>query len=183
MFGPMLRTGLVNTVRIRQTGWSLEVRPSLGITNAPDFPTTFGRFFSEWLYFKMLGNRWNIAWRAQAGAMTRAQSQQHFFLGGFDLIRGFKDNYIETDLFALTNVEVRFTALDFMFLALQPTVFVDAAIARNTATGAAQGVVSAGGGVRILVPRFVRSGFRVDVAVPLVPGQKPGLSAGVYQFF
>jgi hypothetical protein len=181
--GGMLRWGLVNTVRIRQTGWSLELRPSVNLTNAAHYPATFGRFFGEWLYFKMLGNRWNLAWRAQVGAMTRAQPQHHFFLGGFDLLRGYRDNFAETRAYALSNVEVRFTAVDMMFLAIQPTVFADVAIAQNEVTGRTQPIASAGGGVRVLVPRLVRSGFRLDLAVPLTPLQKPGVSFGVFQFF
>ena len=169
--GGMFRKGLVNTVRIRQTGWSLELRPSVWATTAEGYPTFFGRLFVEGFFFQMLGSRWNIAVRAQAGVLTDAQPQHHFFLGGFDLIRGFRDNFLETSAFALTNVEVRFTAFDAMFLAIQPTVFTDVAIARDEATKATRGIFSLGGGVRVLVPRLVRSGFRLDYAFPLVPGQ------------
>jgi hypothetical protein len=51
-------------------------------------------------------------------------------------------------------------------------------------TGGVVPMLSAGGGVRLVSPRLVRTGVRLDLAVPLV-GTKPGLSPsfGVYQFF
>ena len=71
-----------------------------------------------------------------------------------------------------------------------PTAFVDAALARDDTKGATA-LASTGLGVRLLVPRFVRTGLRIDIAQPLTgincpaatAGFCPGLNIGVFQFF
>jgi len=138
---------------------------------------------------RMVGDSWTFAWRSQAGAQSSSQPEYHYFLGGLDLIRGFEDNYIETQLFALINLEVRVIVFDSTWLAIQPAAFIDGAIARAE-TGDAVGALSTGVGVRFLVPKLVHSGFHADVAWPLVPFTPPSrvvnrtsLNLGLYEFF
>jgi hypothetical protein len=76
-------------------------------------------------------------------------------------------------------------AWDWTWLAVVPTVFADmAALAQGQDV---RGLASLGGGVRLLIPRFVRSGLRLDVAWPLTQqadgSSGPGASIGVFQFF
>jgi hypothetical protein len=180
--GAVLKLGIIDTIRIRQTGASLELRPSINLTTAPGQPV-FGRFWAEALWFRMAGERWNFAVRGQVGAMTAGLDPQHFFLGGLDLIRGFEDNAVNTRLYALANVEVRFIAFDSTWVAFQPAVFLDGEVDREEAPHSARGLASTGIGIRMLCPRLVHSGLRIDMAVPLTPVTRPRLSAGVFQFF
>lgn len=161
------RAGLVSTERLRQYGWSLELRPMLGVTNAPVAPL-FAQAFGEAIGFARVGQRWNLGARIQAGITSPVQPQLHYWFGGLDILRGFTDNYLQGTAFAAINAEARFIAFDSTWLALMPTVFVDAA-AVNPQDGSPPAAVSAGGGIRFIVPRLVRTVVRVDVAVPLTP--------------
>jgi outer membrane protein assembly factor BamA len=187
--GLLFRYGIVDVVRLRPQGWSIELRPSVAYSDAPAY-REWGGVFLEWLWFRSAGERWTFAWRSQAAAQTSSQPEYHYFIGGLDLIRGFPDNFIETQLFALINLEVRYIAFDSTWFAIQPAAFIDGAIA-ETITGAhVTGALSSGVGVRFLIPRFVHSGIHIDAAWPLVPFTPPdkvvnrtSLNIGLYEFF
>lgn len=182
-FGPMARLGIVNTVRLRQTGWSFELRPFLAVT---DRSAPFGGAWLEGLWFKMTGEAWTFAARVQAGAMSDALPQHHYYLTPLDHVRGMQDNFVETQAYGVVNLEARAIVFDSMWFAIMPAVFVDAAVAR-TLGGGAFGAASAGLGVRFMIPRIYRSGARIDAAWPLAPWGPTKLvnilSIGVYQFF
>ncbi len=188
-----LRLGRVDVVRLRQVGQSLEVRAGVGASALVDAPgQVHTQAWLQGLGFWTLGERWNLALRVQAGhqsANTPAHLQ--YFLGGLYEVRGVRDSFLRTDRFALANAEVRYIAADWTWLAIVPAVFADAVVGRD-AERSWTTLVSAGGGVRLLVPRFVRTGVRIDVAAPLVGmpctsgglfGTCAGMSLGVYQFF
>lgn len=181
-----VRIGRVDTERIRQTGTSLEIRGLQGITDQSATPI-YGQLWLEALVFQTFGTRWNFALRLDAGAQSPSPKHLNFYLGGLGEIRGFLDNSVRADRFALANAEARFIAYDAMWLAVVPTAFVDAAIAHDLDVDATRLLVSAGMGVRFLVPRFVKTGLRFDAAVPLTQrtcsGICPQLSIGVFQFF
>jgi hypothetical protein len=197
LLGVSLRLGRVDVVRIRQTGWSVEVWPGFAVTDDPRHPS-YPMLFAQALHFTTLGERWNLAFRAQVGLTPGARPQDRYFLGGLDPgtpptsammsfpsgIRGYEDGFLRTDGYASFNAELRFVAFDWMWLAIMPAVFVDAAAARRENGGDVAPMLSAGGGLRLLSPRLVRTGLRGDLAVPLV-GTRPqlGFSFGVYQFF
>jgi hypothetical protein len=64
-----------------------------------------------------------------------------------------------------------------------PAVFVDGAVAR-TETFGSRTLLSTGLGVRLLVPKMLRTGIRADLAITLVGGQPQiGFAFGVFQFF
>ncbi len=184
------RVGRVDIVRVRQAGASVEVRPAVGVATAGGDPAAYAHLWAQALWYGLYGPRWNLAVRGQVGAQTTAPAQLRYFLGGLSEVRGVRDSYLRVDRFALVNAEARFTAYDATWLAVVPTAFVDAAFARDEVRGAAL-LASCGLGVRLLVPRFVRTGVRLDAALPLagIPcgagagGLCPGLSAGVFQFF
>jgi hypothetical protein len=194
--GAMFRIGRVDLDRIRMRGWAAEVWPSLWATTDPAH-RAYASIFGQAVHFTEIGTRWNLAFRGQVGLAPGARDQDRFYLGGLDPgtppttsmmplpsgIRGYPDGFVNTERYASFNGEVRFTAFDTMWLALVPAVFVDAAVALGN-TGSVVTMVSGGGGLRILSPRLVRTGVRLDVAVPFV-GTKPVPSAsfGVYQFF
>src|SRR5690606_14333958 len=106
-----VRFGLVETVRLRQRSWSLELRPSVGVTTDPAHPF-YLQGFAELLAFETLGELWNVAVRVQAGVMSDAPAQHRFFLGGLDLVRGLLDSQIRTTAYALVNAELRVVAFD-----------------------------------------------------------------------
>ena len=165
LFGPGLRFGRVDVIRIRQTGASFELRPGLGFTSS-DVASEYVTMTGEVLGFAMAGERWNFAARGRASNVSRVPAHLELFAGGLDLIRGFPDNFVRTRAFALVNLEARFIAFDSTWVALVPTVFVDAIAARAPA-GDPGTAFSAGGGLRVLIPKFVGTGLRVDLAVPL----------------
>lgn len=173
-----VRVGRVDTVRLRQKGWSLEVRETLGL---PSSGFLYSQTLLEFLGFALVGARWNVAVRAQAGLSSDAPTELQYWLGGLDLVRGYADSLVRTRAFALANAEVRATLFDSMWFAVQAVAFVDGALAEQ---GGPKGLLSAGGGVRLLVPRLVKTGVRADVAVTLLGARpEPGLSLGVFQFF
>ncbi|MCA2980786.1 MAG: BamA/TamA family outer membrane protein [Myxococcaceae bacterium] len=179
---PSVRMGRVDTVRLRERGASLEVRTTLGVTSDPRSPV-FLQSFVEALGFWMLGERFNLALRAQLGLSTPAPTEQRFYLGGLDLIRGFDDSSVRTEQFLASNVELRGVAFDSTWFAVVPAAFVDGAVVRAESREV-RGLVSAGLGVRLLVPKMLRTGLRADVAVTLAGGRpQVGFAFGVFQFF
>jgi len=195
LFQPSLRIGRVDTVRLRQSGASLEVRPGLGFTSSNDgtspaspergrnlMAATYGEMSGEALGFVMLGSRWNLAVRARAATMTEVPAHLQLYVGGLDLLRGYPDNYVRTNVYALYNLEMRYVAFDSTWIALMPVIFTDGAAAREP-TGTAQVYGSVGAGLRLLIPKFVGTGLRFDLAFPFRDDPSPSPSIGVYQFF
>lgn len=176
-----VRFGLVETVRLRQRSWSLELRPSVGVTTDPAHPV-FAQGWAELLAFETFGEAWNVALRVQVGVTSAAPAQHRFFIGGLDLVRGLLDSQIRTDAFALANLELRVVAFDSSWFALMPAAFVDAVLARDE-RGGGLGALSTGIGVRLLVPRLVGTGVRLDAAVPIDGRLRVEPSIGVFQFF
>ncbi|MBE2253556.1 MAG: BamA/TamA family outer membrane protein [Myxococcus sp.] len=177
-----VRVGRVDTVRLRERGVSLELKNSVGFTTATSAPF-YMQSWVEALAFVMLGARFNLALRAQGGLSSHAPTEQRFYLGGLDLVRGYDDSTLRTEQFALANVELRGVAFDSTWFAVVPAVFVDGAVARTEQLGT-RALLSTGLGVRLLVPKMLRTGIRADLAVTLVGGQpQVGFSFGVFQFF
>lgn len=173
-----VRFGRVDTVRLRQRGWSLELRETLGL---PSSGLVYSQTFLEFLGFVLFGERWNVAVRAQAAMSSEAPTELQYWLGGLDLVRGYADSLVRARSYALTNVELRVTLFDSMWFAVVAAAFIDAAIAQQAQQ--ARGLLSAGGGVRLLVPRLVKTGIRADVAVTVLGRPEVGLALGVFQFF
>ena len=176
----LLRMGRVDTVRLRQKGWSFELRESLGVASSGP-QTMYAQLFLELMWFKLLGDRFNVAVRVQGGLSTDAPTELRYYLGGLDLIRGYADSLVRTQRFVLTNLELRGTVFDSTWFAIVAAAFVDGALADDGTH--LQPLLSAGGGLRLLIPRLVKTGVRADVAVTLVGRPLAGFSFGVYQFF
>ncbi len=178
-----LRFGRVDTVRLRERGVSLEVRSSFGVTSDPAAPS-YVQSWVEALGFVMLGERFNLALRAQGGVTTRAPTEQRFYLGGLDLVRGYDDSTVRTDQFVLGNVELRGVVFDSTWFAVVPAVFVDGALVRREEDQTPRGLLSTGLGLRLLVPKLLRTGLRADLAFTLAGGRpQVGIAIGVFQFF
>jgi hypothetical protein len=199
---PSFRLGRLDTVRLRQRGVTFEVRPGVAYTSS-ELVSEYVSLTAETLGFLMLGERWNLAVRGRFANTSKVPPHLAIYAGGLDLIRGFPDNYVRTQAMALANVELRFIAFDSTWIALMPVAFTDA-IAARAPSGTPGTALSVGGGLRVLVPKFVGTGLRVDVAVPLHAGLRGvgeaeqarygpatpaaevpsvGVGFGVYQFF
>ena len=172
-----VRMGRVDIVRLRQTGWSFEVRETLGFSSSGPY----AQAGFELLWFKLLGERFNLAVRAQGGLSSDAPTELQFYLGGLDLIRGYADSLIRTQRFALANLEARAVLFDSMWFAVMIAAFADGALADDGHT--VTPLLSVGGGLRLLIPRLVKTGVRADLAVTLTGRPALGVSLGVYQFF
>ncbi len=178
---PAVRVGRVDTIRLRMQGASAELRPGMGFMTADR-----GRYQQvnfETLGFLMVGSRWNLAIRGTAGKTSDVPTQLRYFLGGLDFIRGYPDNYLRTQAYAVANAEIRFVAFDSKYVAFMPVVFADGAIAEAEAQSGVRGALSAGTGLRVLIPYFVNTGVRGDIAFPLHGDEKPRPALGVFQFF
>jgi outer membrane protein assembly factor BamA len=177
LFEPSARIGRVDTVRLRQRGASLELRQGFGATDSP-VVSSYTQTSLELLAFVMAGERWNFAVRARLQTISKVPEHLELYVGGLDLLRGYRDNYVRTRGYVLTNLEVRYAAFDSTWIALMPVVFTDA----MGSEAAPHALLSVGAGIRVLVPKFVGTGLRFDLAVPLQdPTIAPNL--GVYQFF
>lgn len=181
-----VRIGRVDTLRVRQRGVSLEVRQTLVATQLATM-RGFGQGWLELLALETLGERWNLAGRFQMGAQGDAPEYLQFYLGGLTVVRGYVDNFARTSRYALLNLEARYVAYDSRWISLVAAGFVDAAVTARS-TGGVQPMLSSGVGMRFLLPWMVKTGLRVDGAVPMVAascrgGFCPGLSVGVFQFF
>lgn len=172
--------GRVDITRITLSGSAFTTKATLGITDDPLTPVV-GQFFVELLWFVPFAQRLNLCLRGHAALSTPAPPELMFHLGGLDLVRGYTDSLVRTRAYALANLELRVVAFDSTWFALAFAVFTDAAVAEER--GAVRPLLSVGGGVRLLVPRFVRTGVRADFALTLAGQVTPGISLGVYQFF
>ena len=74
-----------------------------------------------------------------------------------------------------------------MWFAAMPIVFVDAGVAQRD-TREVQALLSAGAGLRMMVPRLPRFGVRFELAFPFVASRataafRPGINFGVWHYF
>jgi outer membrane protein assembly factor BamA len=181
--GGVWRLGRVNTQRLLFEGWSFELRPTLLVSNDGEHDA-YGQVQGQLLWFKRWGTRLNLGVRLLGAATTDAPAQQQFFIGGLEQVRSLPDNALTTTAFALANVEARLLAFDSTWFAVMGVLFVDA-IGAHPSSGTATGLVAPGFGIRLMVPRFVQSGLRIDYAAALpglhVDWRRPNI--GVWQFF
>jgi hypothetical protein len=187
-----VRLGRVDVARIRQVGQSLELRPGVAWTDQAGRDTlVHGQIWLHALAYLAPGERWNLALRLQLAAQTQAPAHLQWFTGGLYEVRGVRDSYARSRAYALINAEARWTLYDSTWLAVVPAAFADAAALRDADRGPLL-LASVGAGVRLLAPRFVQTGLRIDLAQPLADmpcsGERwgplcPGLSVGVYQYF
>jgi outer membrane protein assembly factor BamA len=174
-----LTLGRVDNIRLLQKGWTVNTRATLAITDDPNMPVVT-QLFMELFWFVPFGDRLVFSLRGQAGLSSLAPAELQFYLGGLDLVRGYEDSVVRTHRYALLNLELRAILFDSSWFALGAAVFADAAIAEEEGL---KPLLSVGGGIRLLVPRFVRTGIRADFALTLAGQIAPGVSLGVYQFF
>lgn len=180
---PSLRIGRIDARRIQYDGQTLEVRPHLSATLRDDVITPYTGVVSELLAFRRLW-RFTFAARLKAAVQTgTAGAQLDYWLGGLDTIRGFRDNFVRANTYALANAEVRFVVFDTDWLACEAAVFLDASGSRAR-RGDRAGTLSGGPGIRFFIPRFVASELRIDFPYVMAGGPRGfDLAIGTEPFF
>jgi hypothetical protein len=178
---PTLRIGRVDTVRLRDHGVSLETRVAIGYTTRAG-ASTFRRVVSELNANAMTGEHWNFGLRSQAGGVVGQPDEMQFFLGGLDLLRGFKDNYFKATSYVSYNADIKYIVFDSRWLAMLPVVFSDGALIRRD-DGSRDSAFSLGAGFIFVIPKIADSQLRIDLAVPLRPPYHPGVGLASAAFF
>jgi len=162
LFEPSIRVGRVDARRIQYNGVTFEVRPQVAATLAAKKAHAWGGFLAELLYYKMIG-RFTLAARVRGAAQTKTPGAQlDFWLGGLDPIRGYRDNYVRTNVYLASTAEIRFVVFDFDLLACEAAAFADVSVSRS-ALGQRQGTFSVGPGIRFFIPKLVDSELRIDL--------------------
>ena len=178
--GASVRLGRVDRTRLEYEGESVELATNASYTPGPSgfFPSVL----SDARVFRRLPGRINVAVRGLAAATAASTDNFRLYVGGLETVRGYPDSYANGASYVATNAELRWSALDWRYFVVMPTVFVDAALVGHEHAGHRR-LVSVGAGVRFLLPTFAAAGVRADVAMPLTDGFGPSLSVGAYQFF
>ncbi len=127
----------------------------------------------------------NIAVHAYLQAAGSPTVSDAFHLGGFDSIRGFPDGVRYGAFAAFGNLEARGQVWTSNWLKVATVLFADAGIAGSDFGDASKDVFrSAGGGIRLSIPRVHRLVFRLDYAWARSNNiSTPGISLGLNQFF
>lgn len=174
------RFGRVDRTRATFSGQTLDLLPSLAWTSGPS--GLFGALTIDARAYRRWPGDLNAAVRV-VGAATGASTDNFMpYIGGTETVRGYPDSYAHGARYAATNVELRWSALEWEYFVVMPTAFVDAAIV-DDARAERRTLASAGAGVRFILPNFASAGVRVDLAAPLTGAFGPALSLGAYQFF
>jgi hypothetical protein len=175
-----LRFGRLDRTRVTYAGQTVDLVPSVAWTTGPS--GLFGALTVDARAFRRWPGNINAVLRV-LGVMTGATTDNFIpFVGGTETVRGYPDSYAHGPRYAATNVELRWSALEWEYLVIMPTAFVDAALVDDV-RAERRVLASAGGGVRLIAPNFAAAGIRVDFATPLTGSFAPGLSLGAYQFF
>ncbi|MGC4114404.1 MAG: BamA/TamA family outer membrane protein [Myxococcales bacterium] len=183
---PGVRLGRVDTIRLRQEGFSIEPRVALGWTTEPSDTTSVKADLEAYAYV-LMGSRLNLASRLLVGALSGVRTQDRFYIGGLDLVRGYLDSEVRATAWGIANLELRVVAFDSTWFAVIPVVFVDAGVAHPDSGGEAW-LASAGAGLRLFVPRLPRFAVRLEGSLTLAPTEAtrafaPGFNFGIYHFF
>lgn len=147
----------------------------------------FARAVVSWIGAARPHPAWNLAAQARLGTKSGREFQHKFYLGGLDSVRGFLDGQFRGEHIWLLNVEARPTLLERPLWALQGNIFADLSKTWDARAFGLEGFespfVSAGAGLRVILPRVYRGVLRADVAWTFEPVRQTGVSVGLQQFF
>ena len=158
---------------------------SVGALVGPSVGATFS-LKRTWI----VGDDANLAAWASAGVMTDTAYINQYRLGGYDTVRGFATDRFRGTLTSNASVEFRpklwshrYSFLDLDWVVLQGAVFADLGWIFDRQQQAGLGLVSAGGGLRLIFVRFSNAILRLDWARSVSPSEGWDFSFGVGQFF
>ena len=135
--------------------------------------------------FAILPFKTNVGLRAGFGSTTIERPEYQFFVGGFNLLRGFLHRRFRGSHFWYANGEIRIPSLDTRWVALQHVAFIDAAAASDRYGAAFRELdgASVGLGLRFMSPKVFSLLGRIDYAWPIYGEGTSALSFGAGQFF
>lgn len=133
---------------------------------------------------KLLNEDLNYVQRILLSMTDTSLLQYWSYFGGLDRIRGFSDNRFSGRYSALSNSELRSTWLQKKNWILQNVLFLDLlSTTEKFADLDRLKAASAGGGLRIILPKIYRAVVRIDYAKPLIKNDEQQVSFGLQQFF
>jgi outer membrane protein assembly factor BamA len=184
--GPFVRLGRLDTDRLRFAHGYVEIRGRFIPSTDPAYPFGLQADF-DGQYFAKVGSRVNVGGRVLGGILRGVRPQDRTYVGGLDMVRGYKYSEFRAQGYGVANAELRVAVFDSTWFAVMPVAFVDVGFA-HLDTGGVQGLASAGLGLRLFIPRLPRFGARVEVAVPFIAGTatsqfRPGINFGVGHYW
>lgn len=148
-----------------------------------DLVSDFLQFDLQIDYYKTLG-RFTFAQRGLAGSTKSDAIQYWYYLGGLDRIRGFSDNRFAGRNYYLSNTELRYVTYQTTSIIVQNVIFTDIVnVVESSKDLFDITAISAGGGLRIILPKFYKIAFRFDFAETLKRNDDININFGVQQFF
>lgn len=134
--------------------------------------------------FVILPLRSNFGLRLGVGQTTVDRPEYEYFVGGFNILRGFLHRRFRGSHYWYGNAELRVPSIDTRWLVIQHVGFLDAAGIGSdfSALGELDGMAS-GVGLRILSPKIFSLIARFDYAWSIVGEGGSSLSFGAGQFF
>ncbi len=138
-------------------------------------------------YYKRLPHSGNLALQARLGVTNTQQLQHQFLVGGFQHVRGYFDGQFRGGAYWQLNAEYRIPSYRHKLAIFQHNFFVDVTEVKNDYTELTFDKdsikLSAGLGIRIIIPWIYRSVGRLDYAVFRGSSQSSRIALGVKQFF
>ncbi len=136
------------------------------------------------IWFAVLPFRSNVGVRLGIGHTTSSRPEYDFFVGGFNILRGFLHRRYHGTHYWYGNAELRIPSIDTRWLVLQHVGFLDAAGVGSSfdVLGEIDGM-SGGAGLRILSPKIFSLVARIDYAWSIIGDGRSALSFGAGQFF
>ncbi len=138
-------------------------------------------------YYKHLPQMGNLALQARAGITNTQQLQHQFSAGGFQHVRGYSDGQFRGKAYWQLNLEYRIPSYRHKLVILQHNFFIDATEMKNDYTKISFDKkslkLSAGLGLRFIIPWIYRSVGRIDYVVLRGSSQSSRIALGVRQFF
>jgi len=151
---------------------------------------SFTIFFNDFLYYKRIGNKGNLANRLRVGLANNDDTPFAPFAVDNNLnIRGVGNTIDRGTGVIVLNTEYRYTIVDKKWFTLQSNVFLDAGSWRNPGGdigdfGDSQNFrVYPGAGIRFIHKRIFNAVFRIDYGYGITPDATNGFVFGVGQYF
>lgn len=145
----------------------------------------FGALSLKFEYYKRFKKDFNFASRTQYDSNDNSQNIQYLiYHGGFDSIRGFKDNRFSGNTTLALNNEIRYSFWREDLFTIQGVSFLDYVMVSNGPDSLTQQeAASVGVGARLFLPNLFRFVVRLDFAKAIIKEDDESINFGFQQFF